>query len=163
MAALLQFETARDQALQNGIDVACKLINWHSASPVARPLIYEGIDAPLPLRLTPLSEGTYLAEFEAEGKASEPIELTTKYKLSYFIKDKSHIGISIDGRDFNLTNQVTQFEDAAQNIGAGDIIAPMHGAIKDVFVKPGDKVKKGQRLAVLDSILKTGNKSLLKA
>ncbi len=167
MAALLQFETARDQALQNGIDVACKLINWHSASPVARPLIYEGIDAPLPLRLTPLSEGTYLAEFEAEGKASEPIELklisrsfsraiieidTTKYKLSYFIKDKSHIGISIDGRDFNLTNQVTQFEDAAQNIGAGDIIAPMHGAIKDVFVKPGDKVKKGQRLAVLEAM-----------
>ena len=41
----------------------------------------------------------------------------------------------------------------AQDVaGAGTIIAPMHGALLEVFVKTGQKVTKGARLAVLEAM-----------
>jgi len=36
--------------------------------------------------------------------------------------------------------------------GAGTVIAPMHGALLEVFVKTGDKVSKGERLAILEAM-----------
>ena len=34
----------------------------------------------------------------------------------------------------------------------GAIIAPMHGALLDIFVQTGDKVKQGTRLAILEAM-----------
>ena len=166
MAALLQFETARDRAMQKGLDIACTLINWHSASPLATPYIFADETDPLALTLTPLSENTYRAEF-AGVKAADPIDLKLlfrtqnralididgrRYKLGYHIKDIAHIDLSLDGVSFSLTNKVAQFAVSGVKVGVGYITAPMHGAIRNVFVKAGDHVETGDRLAVLEAM-----------
>ena len=37
-------------------------------------------------------------------------------------------------------------------VGGGRVVAPMHGALLTIFVKPGDQVKNGTRLAVLEAM-----------
>ena len=37
-------------------------------------------------------------------------------------------------------------------MGGGRVIAPMHGLLLEVLVKPGDEVSKGQTLAVLEAM-----------
>ena len=51
-----------------------------------------------------------------------------------------------------MTNHLTEIKTAEDTAGAGIIIAPMHGALLEVFVKIGQKVTKGARLAVLEAM-----------
>ncbi|WOE73869.1 acetyl-CoA carboxylase biotin carboxylase subunit [Alterisphingorhabdus coralli] len=52
--------------------------------------------------------------------------------------------------DFQDTSAVLSANDAAA--GGGNLVANMHGSLIEVFVKPGDKVKAGDRLAVLEAM-----------
>ncbi len=71
---------------------------------------------------------------------------------------RSHIAASgavyliIDGWSFwftNLLNRVASAEDGARS---GLIAAPMHGRLHRLFVEPGDEVKRGQPLAILEAM-----------
>jgi len=162
IAALLQYETARDQALKHSLDVACKLINWSSATKITTPYRYRTGNALLDIGLTPESERRYKAHaaetlISLEVLSRTPyeavIEIAQKrYPVQYHISDPAKISLSIDGHSFDLINQNALFSDIAETAGAGAVVAPMHGALKDIFVKPGDKVIPGTRLAVLEAM-----------
>ena len=51
-----------------------------------------------------------------------------------------------------MTNHLAEIKTAEDTAGAGTIIAPMHGALLEVFVKTGQTVTKGARLAVLEAM-----------
>ena len=76
----------------------------------------------------------------------------SRVKAQFYSGVESTIQISIDGRSHTLDNQTLIMASAAEAVGGGSVVAPMHGALLEVFVKAGDKVTKGQRLAILEAM-----------
>ena len=57
-----------------------------------------------------------------------------------------------DGRTLRFVNTIAFPLSAAGAAGSGHVTAPMHGTLLEVFVKPGDTVEVGTRLAVLEAM-----------
>jgi len=53
---------------------------------------------------------------------------------------------------YELTNQNGIFLSAHETIGENSVTAPMHGQLTEIFVKTGDRVTKGQKLAILEAM-----------
>ena len=53
---------------------------------------------------------------------------------------------------FRFRNRLAFAAAAADAAGGGRVTAPMHGALIEVLVKPGDQVSAGTRLAVLEAM-----------
>ena len=162
IAAVLQYELARDDAMANSLDVACKLINWSSASKITTPYLYLDEDKELAVYVTPNSDQEYHVTVgdqsltltmmsRRDNKAK--LSIDGWHELVFFCTDgREVINVSIDGHDYNLTNQNAIYASAEEIGGAGVVVAPMHGALLEVFVKAGDKVSNGQRLAILEAM-----------
>jgi geranyl-CoA carboxylase alpha subunit len=62
------------------------------------------------------------------------------------------LAFSIGAQSYKVTNQNAVIASADDAAGAGAVIAPMHGALLEIFVKQGESVTKGQRLAILEAM-----------
>jgi len=62
------------------------------------------------------------------------------------------LDLSIDGRGLHFRNRIAFAAGAEDTAGGGRVVAPMHGNLLEVFVKPGDEVAIGTRLAVLEAM-----------
>ena len=156
IAAVLQYETARDQSLSKALPVNCELLGWASASPIATPYQY----GDLRVTVTPSKSGYDVMAGETHIPVSVLSRDTNKALLKVgdtrtdvaYLANGPHIGFSSGEASFDLTNGYDIYSSAADEGGAGAISAPMHGAVIEVLVKEGDKVKTGQRLAVLEAM-----------
>jgi len=162
IAAVLQYEMERDDAMSEAVDAACMLINWSSASAITTPYAYANGDDVLALSITPNTDQSYTV---SSGDKDITIKMVTRDKTKARLSvdgartdvlmhrsSPADISISIDGRTHNLTNLNAIFASAEDAAGAGVVLAPMHGALLEVFVKKGDNVTKGQRLAILEAM-----------
>jgi len=59
---------------------------------------------------------------------------------------------SIQGRGAFFKDLIILDGAVDEAVGGGRVIAPMHGLLLEVLVKPGDQVTKGQTLAVLEAM-----------
>lgn len=164
-AALLLFTHANSTAMQNVIAVPPALRNWSSATSIATPYRFFDGDAQITLLVTATDTARYAVAI-GEEKMTAQIEHIDGHDASLVINGARHqtifnipdpsgarIQLSIGGRDFDLTNLNAVYASAENDgAGAGAIIAPMHGMLVDVFVKAGDTVLKGDRLAVLEAM-----------
>jgi geranyl-CoA carboxylase alpha subunit len=166
ITAVIQYELARKAALAKSVSVDCALLNWSSASAIATPYIYldreTERETEQPVYVTPLSGQSYhvassntifAIKMHSRGVRGALLDVDgTRISAQFHAVNQAHIFISIAGRDYNLINQVGIFASAAAAIGGGSVIAPMHGALLEVFVKDGETVIKGQRLAILEAM-----------
>ncbi|MGJ8562877.1 MAG: acetyl/propionyl/methylcrotonyl-CoA carboxylase subunit alpha [Alphaproteobacteria bacterium] len=160
--AVIQYELARKAALAKSISVDCVLLNWSSASSIAAPYIYLNGEKQLSLHVTPQSGQSYVVVTGEESLSVSTLSRGAHEALldvdgirlcaHFHALNESHILISIEGQDYNLINQVGILASAAADVGGGSIIAPMHGALLEVFVTKGETVTKGQRLAILEAM-----------
>ncbi len=156
VAAVLQYEAARDQSLSKALPINCELLGWSSASAIATPYQYDdmrvtvtpgsaGYDVSVndaSVSITVLSRDANSALFDVDGN---------RVKVAYLTKGPQ-ISLSSGSHSLKLTNANEVYSSAADEGGAGIITAPMHGAVIEVLVKTGDTVKTGQRLAVLEAM-----------
>jgi geranyl-CoA carboxylase alpha subunit len=162
IAAVLQYELARDEAMSEAVDAACMLINWSSATPITTPYAYANGDDSISLAVTPQSTQTYAV---AIGEKSIEITLIKRdahtaqisingdrINVLFNRPGPAGIELSIDGRTHSLINLNAIYASAEDAAGAGSVLAPMHGALLEVIVKKGDAVSKGQRLAILEAM-----------
>lgn len=56
------------------------------------------------------------------------------------------------GKTLRFINEIAFPEATASAAGSGQVTAPMHGTLLEVFVKAGDTVDVGTRLAVLEAM-----------
>ncbi len=157
MAAVLQYETARDASLQNTLDVPCNLLGWSSASTIATPYQYNDLS----VTVTPVNGTDYQVAIGEENISVSVLKREdhtailsvndARYNVHY-LAHGAHISLSSGAQNHDLTNANEIYSSAADQGGAGIITAPMHGAVIDVFVKAGDTVKTGQRLAILEAM-----------
>ncbi|NNC36058.1 MAG: acetyl-CoA carboxylase biotin carboxylase subunit [Acidimicrobiales bacterium] len=162
IAAVLQYEQVRDHAMANSVDVACQLINWSSGSKITTPYTYMLGETKTMLAVTPQCDQAYSVSVGEEILNVEMLKRTAhqalisvegaRKQVFFHTSSNEKISLSMDGVEHTLINQNAIYASAEDAGGAGTIMAPMHGALLDVFVKAGDTVTKGQRLAILEAM-----------
>ncbi len=158
IAATTQYLLSREDALKRSLPIACDLLDWTSASKIGTPFQYEDCL----VVITPKSGGHYAADIE--DKTYEVSVLSRhantalisvdgqRHRAHFNAPSEAILEFSVGARTHSVTNLnaiIVSAEDAA---GAGAVIAPMHGSLLELFVKTGNKVSKGQRLAILEAM-----------
>jgi geranyl-CoA carboxylase alpha subunit len=161
-AAIIQYELQRDRSLASSVGISPEILNWSSASKIVTPFTYADGEGRLDLYVTPLNQTRYT--ILCNGEKSDVLVQTrsefdavinidgNRFKVLFNQPAPSAIDISIDGRDYSLVNLNAVIANAEDSVGAGAVMAPMHGALLEVFVAKGDTVEKGQRLAILEAM-----------
>ena len=164
-AALLH-SLALQSAQNAAISVAPTLHGWTSASKLTsayRFMIQEN-----ELGISVKTHTAYLYDV-AVGEEAFTVELLSmdsgraQLKLNglrrtflYFQPTCSNVAqelyISADGRDYRLQNLNATAKSSLDEASVGAVLAPMHGALIDIFVDVGQTVARGDRLAVLEAM-----------
>lgn len=166
LGSVLLYSKSRKAALDKSLSTTASLLNWASATKPATPYRFSDSDTHIDTSVT--SQGEY--EFSVEcgdeiytvriielSESAVKLVINNQRRNVLFHHPKSdmlgaHIQLCIDGQDIDLINQNAIFASASETAGAGSVTAPMHGLLMDVFVKPGDIVTKGERLATLEAM-----------
>ena len=148
--------------MANSLDVACKLINWSSASKITTPYSYAQGDLEFSVYVTPQNDNSYTVNIGTETLSVSMItrdqnsaQLSVgdhRMRVFFYAPSTDTIEIADDGVEHTLTNLNAIYSHNEDAGGEGTIIAPMHGALLEVFVRKGDLVSKGQRLAILEAM-----------
>ena len=72
--------------------------------------------------------------------------------VTFKLRQQGQLYCSIAGRGALFKDQIILDGAVDEAAGGGRVIAPMHGLLLEVLVKPGDQVVKGQNLAVLEAM-----------
>ncbi|MCI5045904.1 MAG: acetyl-CoA carboxylase biotin carboxylase subunit [Aquisalinus sp.] len=166
VAAVLLFLSAHSKAMSQAISTPGVLAHWHSATSIAVPYHFLQEDASISLNITPQNHGEFLVQAEDQKFSIRLLGLESteaifeldgnRHQVIYQILKSDPSGqslyISINGKDHFLTNLVGVYATALDEAGAGAITAPMHGMLLEVFVTEGQKVTKGERLAILEAM-----------
>lgn len=158
IAAVLQYESARNDAVQNSLDINPELLNWGSSGHLTSCYEFSDID----VILTTSAPGTYSA---GVGDINHTLSLEHRdktealmcidghrLKVGYLIPQPGQIHLDLKGQVYNLKNAVAFSAANGDVSGSSHVIAPMHGTLLEILVAVGNKVKKGDRIAVLEAM-----------
>ena len=166
IGAALLFIAARGNASTKSLTIPTELLNWTSATPIETPYKFSIDDDEIYINVSPLTKNVYRAH---TAKAETIIEVisadTDKARLKV---DDTHVDLlfnfpasdswrqtiqfNIRGVNHILTNLNGVIKISETYAGAGAVIAPMHGLLLDILVKPGDKITKGDKVAILEAM-----------
>jgi len=161
-AAVLLHLAGRDAAAAAAIDVPAPLLNWASATPIHTPYRLQCRDQVEQATLVPQDADAFIVQAGGDDEVAIRMIKRDKHEACasvdgvrtrvFFNVDGARIQIALNGRDFDIVNLNAVYESTADAAGAGAVIAPMHGALIDVFVEKGQTVSKGERLAILEAM-----------
>ncbi|MEP4052622.1 MAG: acetyl-CoA carboxylase biotin carboxylase subunit [Litorimonas sp.] len=155
LAALIQYLAARDRLSEN---IPEDVLGWCSAEPISSPFEYEGLRA----QVRALSSdkfnvecgrffGVVQVEAWSNGRAQFACE-TGRKTIYWHTSNPAEIYIQMGPASFHLTNKLALPAVREIAAGEGNIAAPLHGAVTEVFVTKGEKVELGARLAVIEAM-----------
>jgi len=162
-AAVLLFVKERDASLRQSLGMPAALLNWRSASPVTTPYRLQADDNEVDVAVTPQGANTYSVTageqtftLEAVQVADHDAVLTVNGARKTICFNMpggaGRIQLSTDGDEFDIQNIHAIYAAADATASAGAVTAPMHGLLVDIFANKGQKVAKGDRLAVLEAM-----------
>jgi len=96
------------------------------------------IDAPTPVETV---QGEIVVAVDGE-----------QLRVTYLRMGYADLWLAHDGHEQRFIDRLTTPQSATAAAGSGDIVAPMHGVVLSVHVQPGDTVKRGDALAVLEAM-----------
>ena len=166
VAATLELCLENKAHFQHSLLVSCELKNWTIASAMVSRKQYQFVDLTHDLSISPInsSADTYhVADTAAEQSAviqvismqdNKAVVLFDGVKLvaQFMQRQRGQIYCSIQGRGAFFKDLIILDGVVDDAEGGGRVIAPMHGLLLEVMVSPGDKVVKGQTLAVLEAM-----------
>ena len=166
IGAVLLFEMSKRAAHAHSISVPAGLLNWSSATSAATPYLFMDGDREVALSITPINNSKYAVSTTDANIDIELLKLDAHEALLAIDGKRTAvlhhhpnrdnvrqlIQFSIEGRNFELLNLNGVAYSAGEEAGAGAVLAPMHGMLTEIFAKPGDAVKKGDALAVLEAM-----------
>jgi len=146
------------QREQNSVVLPRDLLGWSSAHILPYPIKYEDIR----LEITAMSPASFNVK---AGETDFAIELEewddgraqyifngSRKSVAWHMTRSAEIFIQNGAASFHLTNALAVPNTKQEAIGQGDIRAPMHGALTEIFVKKGETVEIGARLAVVEAM-----------
>jgi geranyl-CoA carboxylase alpha subunit len=162
IASVLEIEIARDMAMKSSVRVAAPLQNWTSAGLLVSRKQYAFGDQLFDLTISPTSEKNYrvssgdevetIAVISRSESTAQIETVSGRYVVRFQVSAGGQFHLAIEGRTWAFVDLIAQAGVAEEEAGGGRVVAPMHGQLLDVFVKTGDQVAKGQRLAVLEAM-----------
>ncbi|MBT5194033.1 MAG: acetyl-CoA carboxylase biotin carboxylase subunit [Rhodospirillaceae bacterium] len=162
MAAVVQYTVERQAAFDNSLNVSPALMDWSSAGHLGTRYVYAAGEDEMDVVVTPQGNDAYTVRSGDDEVAVTVIEradhvarLTVdgrRHSVLYSAPAAGVLDLSIDGRGLHFRNRIAFAAGAEDTAGGGRVVAPMHGNLLEVFVKPGDEVAIGTRLAVLEAM-----------
>ena len=164
IAAALSFFASRDDAKKNAITLATPLLNWSSAllSPISYR--YEHGDTSIELSLSPQDAHTLIISSKDNHETITLISMENNNATLVFGNTREHviyhfpsanraqIQLAFGDSDADLTNIFGVTANADDSAGAGTVLAPMHGLLIEVIVKTGQRVRKGDKLGIIEAM-----------
>lgn len=161
LAALVQFRQRTQNALAESLGVNQELMNWSSAAPLETVFSYRHADGNVTFSVHPTDDGEYRvtgAESafnitvlrSGQGSMDVLVGHSTLHLMFYAFDEKT-LTLATPTLQFSVKD-IAAGEPLEDSAGTGIVKAPMHGQLLEVFVSKGDKVTKGQRLAVLEAM-----------
>ena len=143
-----------------------KLKNWTMASGLVSRKQYQFAESLYDLSISPLanSPDTYLVScaqsqqqveiqlLTLEGQSASLLVNDSTQLATFKLRRQGQLYCSIAGRSAMFKDQIILDGAVDEAVGGGRVVAPMHGLLLEVLVKPGDQVLKGQNLAVLEAM-----------
>lgn len=166
VAATLELCLENKAHFQHSLLVSCELKNWTIASAMVSRKQYQFVDLTHDLSISPInsSADTYHVT-DTAAKQSAVIQVISmqdnkavvlfdgvKLVAQFMQRQRGQIYCSIQGRGAFFKDLIILDGVVDDAEGGGRVIAPMHGLLLEVMVSPGDKVVKGQTLAVLEAM-----------
>ena len=166
VAATLELWLENKGHFQKSLLVSSQLQNWTIASAMVSRKQYQFDETIHDLSISPVnsSADTYqvsdsVAEQAAEVQvlsiqANSAVVLLDGVKLvaQFMCLKRGQLHCSIQGRGAFFKDLIILDGAIDEAVGGGRVIAPMHGLLLEVLVKPGDEVIKGQTLAILEAM-----------
>tara|TARA_B110000444_G_scaffold259123_1_gene301893 strand:+ start:963 stop:2972 length:2010 start_codon:yes stop_codon:yes gene_type:complete len=166
VAATLELWIENKAHLQRSLLVSCELKNWTIASAMVSRKQYQFGDLIHDLSISPVnsSADTYhVTDTTAEQSTviqvvsmqdNRAVVLVDGIKLvaQFMRRQRGQMYCSIGGRGGFFKDLIILDGAVDDAEGGGRVTAPMHGLLLEVLVQPGDKVSKGQTLAVLEAM-----------
>ena len=166
VAATLDLWLENKAYFQHSLLVSCELKNWTMASAMVSRKQYQFDETTHDLSISPVNSSvdTYqVTDATAEQsaviqvlsiQANAAVVLLDGVKLvaQFMQRQRGQIYCSIGGRGAFFKDLIILDGALAEAVGGGRVIAPMHGLLLEVMVKPGEEVSKGQTLAVLEAM-----------
>ena len=163
-ACVLQLRQAASTALQTATGLPAALLGWHSAGRLASSFAYrvEGMDQPVTASAVSLGRDAYrvqlagdfhLVEIISESPGHARLVIDGKRQQARFEHlDRARLFLMIGDHAVTLGNQIGAAQARDETAASGRVAAPMHGLLVEICIAPGDRVKKGDRLAILEAM-----------
>lgn len=163
-AAVIQFSHSRAENHLKSFHVHDDFLNWSTAAPLSVPYhyMYQDDCDPIEVGIMPSGSTTYGVSIDDHTHLVEVISLTPstavldldgRRQTAHFCEENCGIILlSLNGLDFRFKNRLAILSHTEEVLGAGDVLAPMHGQLLSILVTKGRKVSKGDRLAVLEAM-----------
>ncbi|MEL7485734.1 MAG: acetyl-CoA carboxylase biotin carboxylase subunit [Pseudomonadota bacterium] len=166
IAAVLMQERSRRAAARGALAAPDALAHWASASAIATPYRFSFDGAEIIAQVTPTSATRFVvqtddATFEIDLTAMESdrarlaingAQRDVRFAAPPHAAPSRQLYLSVDGGDILAENLNAVLAGGQRAGGEGAVVAPMHGMLVEIFVKPGDAVAKGDRLAILEAM-----------
>lgn len=161
IASAIHYEVERQYALEKSICVSAELMNWSSGGRLATRYVYSSGRKEFDLTVCPENRNSYRVKIDGRAFAITLRDLTDDtaslqvdgrhQRAHYLISNQGLICLSLDGRTFKFANRLalSAIEEKARG---GNVMAPMHGVLREIAVTQGDNVSPGARLAVLEAM-----------
>ncbi len=162
LAAVIQYKLRRDAALAESLGVNPELLDWSSTGRIDSVFVYSFGGELISLTVTPQSPETYCVVAAGTSLTisihrfeDRMITLKTDDSLRsvvFFSSNDDHtLTVASSDLQFTVRDQAAG-ESESELGGDGVIVAPMHGLLHEIQVEQGNKVEKGQLLAVLEAM-----------
>ena len=161
IGALVEFLAGRDRARATTLGCSEELLDWSSTGTSFAHFRY-GAQPVFDLRVMPLGGGRYRVLHEHDelqldvlSRSADTLGLMLdgrRESVGFYSEQPGIVHLARERRTLTLRNEL-MFAGVAEEASAGGrISAPMHGVLLEVCVKPGERVGKGTRLAVLEAM-----------
>jgi geranyl-CoA carboxylase alpha subunit len=160
-AAVLQHVAAHARSAAAALDVPASLRDWTSAGHIETVVEYEIAGTIRKFFVRPLGGRTYSVRSEVETVEVALLSMEAETARLSVVGRTLDVIFRDDGRTIWLADKEhsREFANLASFVrprkaeaGQGVLIAPMHGRLADICVAEGARVKKGDRLAVLEAM-----------
>ena len=166
VAATLELCLENKGHFQRSLLVSSQLQNWTIASAMVSRKQYQFDDTTHDLSISPVNSSvdTYQVTDSAAEQSVEIQVVSMQANTAEVLLDgvklvaqfsrlqRGQMHCSIQGRGAFFKDLIILDGAIDEAVGGGRVIAPMHGLLLEVLVKPGDEVTKGQTLAVLEAM-----------
>lgn len=159
MAAVLLYLHQRDHAAGQSLGVAPELLDWSSNGVSYKRFKLAERDVLLRVRgpqdyevLLDDHPACVVSRVQRDGLRASLNLNGISHSVLYACIALHRVYISNNGRGFLLDDTLSAAHGAGLAASGGDILAPMHGTLLDVFVEAGQPVEAGTRLAVLEAM-----------